>query len=169
MSGAAPGFAFWDRQLRLLGDRDPLEVLSATPGKVDALVSEHSAGALRARPDPETWSPVEVLGHLLDVEWVFGFRCRTIAFDEAARFPGVDQDRWVAAQGWAEADAEELAGRFGRLRDVNLTFWGALQAGDLEKTGRHEGADVVLTLGEMRSIQAGHDLVHLGQMRERLR
>lgn len=168
MSGSAPGYDFWRRQLRALGEKDPLEVLEATPDQVEVLVEEHSPDAFAVRPDSETWSPVEVLGHLLDVEWVFGFRCRTSAYDQAPTFPGIDQERWVAEQEWADADPRELARRFRKVREVNLAFWRSLGRKDLEKTGLHGEADVVLTLGEQRSILAGHDLVHLEQMEERL-
>lgn len=168
MSGAAPGYDFWKRQLRTLGGKDPLQVLEATPDRIEVLVEEHPRQAFVARPDVKTWSPVELVGHLLDIEWVFGFRCRTIAFDESPTFPGIDQDRWVASQAWGDADPGELTGRFRRVRAVNLAFWRSLGWKDLEKTGLHQDADVVLTLGEMRRILAGHDLVHLEQMEERL-
>ncbi len=168
MSGAAPGYDFWRRQLHALGEKDPLEVLEATPDRIDVLLEEHGTDAFRDRPEPDTWSPVEILGHLLDIEWVFGFRCRTTAFDESPSFPGIDQDRWVSAQAWGDADPGALAGRFRKAREVNLTFWRSLGRKELEKTGLHQEADVVLALGEQRKILAGHDLVHLEQMTERL-
>ncbi|MHC4429999.1 MAG: DinB family protein, partial [Planctomycetota bacterium] len=62
----------------LLGDRDPLEVLSQTPQRLAQIVAANSVERLRSRPAPGKWTPNEILGHLADTEWAHGWRMRTV-------------------------------------------------------------------------------------------
>ncbi|MFQ5690058.1 MAG: DinB family protein [Gemmatimonadota bacterium] len=165
----ADGFGFWDRQLDRLGGRDPVAVLAETPAAVTDLVSAtRDASALRRRPGERAWSALEVVGHLIDVEWVFGFRTRTVLCDEVPEFGGIDQDRWVAVQRWNERDPADLLERFSGLRRVNLSTWAQLRPAELERSGLHRDAGVRLSLDLMRRILAGHDLQHMDQIRAAL-
>ena len=154
-------FSFWSRQVERLGDQNPLEVMTDTPRKINEFVAQQAADDLQRRPAQDKWSPVEIIGHLIDTEWVFGFRARTTFADEPGSYGGIDQDRWVAAQNWQGELPQLLAGVFSAVRAANLVFWQRLTEDDLARTGRHEEAGVDLSLGQLRAIQAGHDLVHL--------
>jgi hypothetical protein len=159
------GFSFWHRQVGLLGDRDPVRVLAETPEVLRQVASEHRPGTFALRPFDGKWTPAEIVGHLIDVEWIFGFRTRTTLADRDPEFGGVDQDRWVAAQRWSTMEPTVLVESFAALRGVNLAWWNSLSRTDLERSGRHTEAGVALTLGQLRSILAGHDLLHLDQLR----
>ncbi|RMH13822.1 MAG: DinB family protein [Gemmatimonadetes bacterium] len=166
---AAPeGFGFWTNQLTLLGERDPMEVLAATVPALRAALAGADPDAWRRPRTEGGWSPVQILGHLLDVEWIFGYRIRTILADEEPRFGGVDQDRWVTAQRHGDADPDALLGALEALRTANLAWWAERTAEELERTGLHEGAGVQVSLGLMRRILAGHDLNHLAQVEQAL-
>ncbi len=157
-------YSFLNRQLGLLGERDPLEVLAATPARLRELVTRHDAEALRRQPFPGKWTPLEILGHLLDTEWILGFRARTIFGDLEPNFLGCDQDRWVMEQGHNERSPEELLGLFESMRRVTLDFWRRRAGADQERVGHHGDAGVPFTLGLLRRVQAGHDLAHLEQL-----
>lgn len=167
-AGVPPGFEFWRAQLERLGERDPLQVMAESPDALDELFLGVSDERLRNPPAPGKWSPVQILGHLVDTEWIFGFRVRTILADARPGFPGIDQDRWVAAQGHAQADARVLLGYFRALRGINLAWWGRLDEADLERTGFHQEAGLELSLGLLRRILAGHDLHHRAHLEELL-
>jgi len=68
---ATPGYH--DKLLGLLGNRDPMEVLSSMPDTLDPMLLTHPSAVLRRRPyaDRWTWTPLEVVGHLIDSELVF--------------------------------------------------------------------------------------------------
>ena len=57
--------------VEVLGDRDPLEVLAGTPSEVDRIIASADAQALTSA-DAGAWSFRDVLGHLLDVDIVYG-------------------------------------------------------------------------------------------------
>lgn len=157
-------FSFWQRQVDRLGPRDPLEVLAATAEELAGLLATHNDAAFLRAPFPGKWTPNQILGHLIDVEWIFGYRLRTTLADEAPQFTGVDQDAWVSAQAWNDCRPTQLAEQFRDLRSINLHFWRRLTPSDLARTGEHLGAGVHLSLGQLRRIHAGHDLVHLDQL-----
>lgn len=163
-----PAFSFVEKQLSLLGDRDPLEVLAATPHRLAEIFHRNEPEMLVHRPAPGVWSACEILGHLADTEWIFGFRIRTILCDETPTLMAVDQERWVAAQGHRQRSAEELLATFSALRHLNVGFWRSLSEEELGRAGYHSEAGVEMSLGFLRRLQAGHDLNHLGQLAERL-
>lgn len=66
------GFEFWSAQLERLGERDPLEVLAETPDALEGLMGGRALEDLSTAPAPGKWSPLEILGHLGDTEWIFG-------------------------------------------------------------------------------------------------
>lgn len=158
------GYDFWGRQIEVLGDREPMRVLAETPDELLRILSQHSEEDLRRRPAQGGWSAAEVIGHLLDTEWIFGFRLRTILCDAEPTFPGVDQDLWVARQRWNRRSVLDTVGRFGVLRAFTVDFYRELTQEDLDRRGLHTGADAELSLDLMERIQAGHDLVHLAQI-----
>lgn len=166
---APPGYDFWDHQLEALGDRDPVEVLAGTPDALEEVLAGQPEERLARRPRPDAWSPLEIVGHLIDTEWVLGFRARTIRSDPSPSFHGIDQDAWVERQRWTERASGELLEQFRALRSVTVAFWRSVEPGELDRTGRHAGAGVELTLGLLGRIHAGHDLRHRDQLQRHLR
>ena len=66
----------------LLEGRDPLEVMSETADVLAGIVRDHSPEQLRKRPFEGKWTPNEVIGHLSDTEWVYGYRLRLVFCEE---------------------------------------------------------------------------------------
>jgi DinB superfamily len=157
-----PG-AYRENLFRLLGDRDPLEVLAQTASVLDGVVRRHSADVLRSRPFEGKWTPNEVIGHLVDGEWTYGYRLRLILSEEDPTILGTQQESWVARQQHNRREPSELAGTFRTLRELNLALWKRTSAEDLQRIGRHNerGAE---SLGVMLRMTAGHDLSHLNQI-----
>lgn len=160
-------YVYWHQQLGLLGDKDPLKVLGETPVLLMRWIQEHGEAEWNRAPDGR-WSPRQLLTHLADVEWTFGFRVRSVLFDDRPRLVVMDQDRWVAGQDGHDVGAAERVGEFCQLRDVNLRLWRRMTDGDLARVGFHEDAGIELSLRTMRGILAGHDLWHLRAIRAAL-
>ena len=64
------GQAYRDKMFKLLGDRNPLEMLGQTATTLADIVGKHSTPLLRTRPFEGKWTPNEIIGHLADGEWV---------------------------------------------------------------------------------------------------
>ena len=156
--------AFWRRQIERLGDRDPLEVLAATPARVEACArSAADAGGASQRAE-DVWSLLDHLTHLVDVEFVFGWRTRKVLFEEEPLLRGMDHERWVREQRRHETTALERAAEFAAVRGVNLALWRRASAEDIERVGLHESTGKRLPLGFLLRLLAGHDLVHLDRI-----
>ncbi len=62
----------------------------------------------RQKPGPDSWSKVEILGHLIDSALNNHQRFVRAALNEAEHFPTYQQERWVEVQDYQEGDWEEL-------------------------------------------------------------
>src|SRR5712692_5749068 len=155
--------AYREKMFNLVADQDPLEVLAQTASTLAAIVGKHSATVLRTRPFEGKWTPNEVIGHLTDSEWVYGYRLRLIISENDPAILGTKQDLWVAALRHNQREPSELVEIFRTLRLFNLALWKRTSPEDLKRTGQHnergpESLDVMLRL------MAGHDLSHLDQI-----
>jgi len=152
-----------EKLFTLLGDRNPLEVLAQTASALSEIVSAHPATVLRARPFEGKWTPNEIIGHLTDGEWVYGYRLRLILCEDSPEMLGTKQESWVAALHHNEREPSELLEIFGTLRQLNLAVWKRTSSTDLERTGQHNERGPE-SLGVMLRLLAGHDLSHLRQI-----
>jgi len=150
--------------LQALGPRDPLEVLAETPG----LLRQSVAGLTpqqEATPErPGKWSVRQVVQHLTDSELIGGFRFRMVIAHDAPELPGYDQDLWAERLGYQDTDLATALDEFTMLRNANLRVLRRATPEDLQRVMRHsERGDE--PLGHMIRLYAGHDLVHLAQIR----
>jgi hypothetical protein len=140
-------------------------ILERTPRVVSALLRELPPSLLHGREGPDTWSPFEVLGHLIHGErtdWIP--RARVILqHGEARAFEPFDRFAHLAEfEGWR---AVELLDLFTRLREESLAALRALrlQPADLARRGRHPELGAV-TLGQLLATWVVHDLGHVAQI-----
>ncbi|MEA2647141.1 MAG: hypothetical protein QOE92_2224 [Chloroflexota bacterium] len=152
--------------LELAGEDDPSDTMLSLPGEVRRIVAEAGAD-LRTRPAEGEWSVLELLGHLVDGEMVVGVRLRWTLADTDPRLEGYDQDHWVTAQAYNDADPEDLLRVLEALRPLNVALFRAASSTDRARVGLHaeRGEESLETTYRML---AGHDRFHLDQMRDTL-
>ena len=148
--------------------RNPIEVLEQTASTLAGIVTRNPAEVLRARPFEDKWTPNEIIGHLADSEWIYGYRMRLILSEDDPAILGAKQDSWVAALRHNEREPSELVEIFRTLRTFNLAVWRRMTPLDLERSGRHNERGVE-SLGMILQSVATHDLNHLEQIRRYLR
>jgi hypothetical protein len=147
----------------LVGDRDRIGILSETADILAGIIARHTPEQMRTRPFEGKWTPNEVVGHLCDTEWVFGYRIRSIFCEDRPNMLAMDHELWVSGQRHNERDPNELIETFRNMRAANLALWNRIPPADLQRCGRHnergpESLDKTLTM------QAGHDLSHIDQV-----
>ncbi len=157
--------AYYDKLVALLGRRDPLDVLASTPDVIGKLIASHKPETLRKRPFPDrwTWTPLEIIGHLLDGELVYGFRIRLILCEERPTILGMDQEKWVAGQDYNGRDPKALLADFRAARNINLSIWRNIRPDQFARVGVHNERGEE-SLGQMIRMHAGHDLSHIDQL-----
>jgi hypothetical protein len=62
----------------------------------------------RRRPNPEKWSPSEIIGHLIDSASNNHQRFVRARFQDDLVFPGYDQDLWVTCQKYRDCPWHDL-------------------------------------------------------------
>ncbi len=155
--------AYQQKLLDLVGDRDPINVMSETADILSQIVEKHSTETMQARPFENKWTPNEIIGHLIDSEWNYGYRMRLILAEDQPAIWGGDQDLAVAAQRYNERDPKELVQEFRNMRNINLKLWKQMKPDDLNRFGKHsERGEESLEM--MIKMLPGHDLTHIDQI-----
>jgi hypothetical protein len=154
---------YHEKMSNLVGGRNPLEILAQTASSLGDIAGRHSAALLRRRPFQGKWTPNEVIGHLTDSEWVYGYRLRLILCEDAPAILGTNQDLWVAVLRHNEREPLELVEIFRTLRQFNLAVWKRMAPEDFERMGQHNERGPE-SLSMMLRLLAGHDLSHLAQI-----
>jgi hypothetical protein len=143
-----------------------LAVLERTPNVLRALLIGLPEVWTRQNEGPETWSPREVVGHLIEGErsdWIPRARI-ILAQGPSTAFEPFDRTAHQRARN-ANAPLEELVETFTRMRAENLVTlrgW-RLTPAQLELTGIHPEFGSV-TLKQHLSTWVAHDLGHLVQI-----
>jgi hypothetical protein len=144
---------------------DALPVLRSTPATLRALLAGLPERWTRATEGAGTWSPFDVVGHLIHGErtdWMPRVE-HLLAHGDAVAFPPFDREAmFQASRGRTLA---ELLDEFATLRAANLERLQALALtpADLSRRGRHPEFGVV-TLGQHLATWVAHDLSHIGQV-----
>ena len=139
-------------------------VLSRTPDVLAALLADAPDAVLDANEGPDTWSPRQVVGHLIGGElrdWVPRIR---LILDGGAR-PFEPFDRVRDFDRYSVTPIETLLGEFRAARAANLAAVDALgvRGADLSLPGTHPALGAV-TLGQLLATWVAHDLSHLTQV-----
>jgi hypothetical protein len=154
-----------DRTRRPFALADAVTLLTRTPATLDALLRDLPDDWVAANEGGDTWSPFDVIGHLIHGErtdWMPRARI-ILEHGEARTFDAFDR----LAQ-FTEAEGRTLAtllNEFATLRRQSLRELEALHltATDLDRRGRHPAFGVV-TLRQLLATWVAHDLDHVMQI-----
>ena len=151
---------------KYLGNRNPLIVATATPGKIASLIRGLTPRQLAKQPAPGKWSIQEIISHLAETEMVMTCRARWIAFEDHPTLVPFDQEKWAAGRKREKEPLAETIERFRLLRRSHLRLFRRASKKDLQRSGFHPERGVVTLQVQLETL-AGHDLNHLAQI-ERL-
>jgi hypothetical protein len=149
--------------LGLLANQDPVDVLRKTPSTLEQLLATVPATILAVPEAPGKWAIRDVFAHLADSELVGGVRLRMVLAHDRPTIIGYDQDLWSDRLRYREVDARQALEQFTVLRRSNLRLWENLSPADLRRVGVHNERGEE-SLGHMRNLYAGHDLLHVNQL-----
>jgi len=144
---------------------DAIAILSRTPAALDAMLRGLPEPWLYANEGPETWSPFDVVGHLVAGErtdWVPRLRMILEHGDKQAFEPFNRVAMFEESKG---KTITELLDTFATLRAQNLVTVRALQLepADFARRGMHPSLGSV-TLEQLLATWVTHDMTHMVQI-----
>jgi hypothetical protein len=154
-----------NRTRRTLALAEATAVLARTPTVLDAWLRGLPDGWLAAHEGGDTWSPIDVLGHLSHGErtdWMP--RVRRI-LEHGTSMPFEPYDRFAQFRESASKTVPELLDEFNALRAGNLLELTGLPLDDmsLDRAGMHPELGTV-TVRQLLATWVAHDLDHIVQI-----
>ena len=138
-------------------------VLTRTPATLNMLLGGLNDSWIRANEGNQTFSPFDVVGHLIDADETNWLPRATVILDAGSSFTPFDRFRHQTRN--VGRSMESLLAEFSTLRAANLATLKAWQLTptDLERTGTHPEFGAV-TLEQLLSTWVVHDLGHIAQI-----
>lgn len=144
---------------------EAVEVLSRTPDTLTALLKGLSPHWINSTEGAETWSPYDVVGHLINAETTNWLVRVSNILDNGENKPFEPFDRFAHFETSKGKSLGELLEEFSTLRKQNIQTirdYGFSEE-DFEKLGRHPEFGKV-KLSELLSTWVVHDLSHIRQI-----
>ncbi|HKY41935.1 MAG TPA: DinB family protein [Pyrinomonadaceae bacterium] len=141
------------------------DILRRTPSTLTALLQDLPDEWLFSNEGRDTWSPFDVLGHLIhgeETDWIPRAKI-ILEYGEQRAFEPFD--RFAMLEKWKGKSLRELLATFEQLRGESLRQLDELNLTPelLVRRGKHPELGVV-TLAELLATWVVHDLSHIGQI-----
>lgn len=142
-----------------------IEILERTPNVLQTLLQDLSENWTNHTEGPDTWSPYDVIGHLIHGEktdWIPRMEI-ILSGDQAKEFTRFD--RFAQFENSKGKSLQELLDEFKMLRKENLQKLKSknISETDLDKTGIHPAFGEV-SLKQLLATWVVHDLNHIVQI-----
>lgn len=144
---------------------EAVQVLERTPSVLSAMLDGVDESWIGGTEGLDTWSPYEVVGHLIHGERTDWMARARLILDHGEQKTFDPFDRFAFASRTEDEPLPILLDRFRELRAANLRDLRALAltAGQLALTGTHPEFGRV-TLAQLLATWVVHDLSHIGQI-----
>ena len=141
-----------------------INILSRTPGTLNSMLRSAPAEWTMCNEGPDTWSPYDILGHLIhgeETDWIPRARI-ILEHGEAKAFEPFD--RFAQFEKSKGKSPGELLDEFEALRKENLAALEQMKitSDQLARRGTHPEFGKV-TLSELLAAWVAHDLSHVAQ------
>jgi DinB superfamily len=154
-----------DRTRRSFAVDEATAILARTPAALDAMLRGLPDGWIAAHEGNDTWSPFDVIGHLIHGERTDWVPRAKIILEHGEARPFEKFDRFAQFTASRGRTLENLLDEFAALRRDNIRELESLQLteADLDRRGRHPQLGVV-TLRQLLATWVAHDLDHVMQI-----
>lgn len=141
------------------------EVLERTPSVLKTLLSNLDDGWIMNNEGPETFSPYDVVGHLIHGEKTDWTVRTKIIIELGLSKPFDPYDRFAQYEESKRKTLEQLLDVFEQIRKENMKWLKSLNLteADLDKKGMHPKLGEV-TLRNLLATWVVHDLTHIAQI-----
>lgn len=139
--------------------------MAGNAAMISALVQSLSDQQARWRPDPASWSILEVINHLWDEEREdFRVRIDYTLYHPGEPWPGIDPGGWVTECRYNERRLRASLDGFLSAREASLAWLRQLAEPDWDVT--YEAPWGPIRAGDVFASWVAHDLLHTRQLVE---
>ena len=156
---------FFGGYVERVPDGDILAILRAQLDATQALLAPLSRAQALARPTPEDWNVLEVLGHITDGEQVFAYRALRLARGDSTPLAGFEQDDYVRAAHCSDRALEDLLEAYAAQRRATIALLRGFDAAAWLRRGTVSGHPS--SARAWAYIAAGHELHHIADFHAR--
>jgi len=143
-----------------------LHAAERSPKDIAAAVSGLSDKVLCYKPSPDRWCILEILGHLADIEIVYGYRLRQMLADKKPIVAPLDQNAWACNLNYLDSPPKELVAFYSLARHHNLRLLRTLRVSDLSKSAFHPEIQGNVTVADLVERMGRHGAAHLQQIKQ---
>ena len=146
-------------------DGDILKLMDSELEQTLEVMREVSGERETFRYEPDKWSTREVVGHMADVERVFGQRALFFAHRAPDALPGMDPDAWAAASNDHDQPLIEMAMELAMARASNRAMFAGFDDDMVMLRGVASGYS--FSVRSIAWILVGHEIHHRRVLSER--
>ena len=141
------------------------QLLQQNSERIRSLIQGVQAEQARWKPDPDSWSILEVINHLLDEEREdFRVRLDIILHKPDRKMPPIDPEGWVVERRYNDRNLNESLEEFLSERKVSLEWLEKIGEPDWEAS--YQMSFGLIRAGDMFASWVAHDLLHMRQLVE---
>ena len=139
-----------------------LKILEETPKRIAAASEGHSADALQAKPDSESWSANEIVAHLRACVDVWGKDIRRMLTEDHPTWRHLSPRTWMRKTDYADQPFHESFAIFVKERQELLALLAELPQADWSRSanviqrGKDREQTVFLRARQMAMHEEGH-------------
>lgn len=111
------------------------------------------------------WTVKEMIGHLIDSEKVFGYRAMRYSRNDKTPLHAFEEDDYVKNAFFSSRTLSSLLEEYAAVRNSTICFFKNLNEVELSRTGTANNK--VLSVKQLLYIVSGHELHHLGVLKDR--
>lgn len=152
--------AYVEALLNVAEGNDTFGIIASTPVRAREIVADLSPELAKVEPEPNEWPAEQIIGHLFDVDIVYGFRWRLVLTEDDPVYPGYNEELWAPLP---RLPFHQTLTAWEGLRAANVALLRTLTDQEWQRIGRH-GEQGGETLEVMIRKVVGHDLAHLNQL-----
>lgn len=157
---------YYDRYISLIEeDEDVLQLLADQIKEVQEVLGKLDDAQASHRYSEGKWSIKELIGHVVDTEWMLGNRALRFARYDETDVPQYDHDEYVANANFDKVPVSNLLQQFGYIRKAIVAMFHSFDDNMFAASGLSEGKS--FTVRCFPYIIAGHLKHHLGILKER--
>jgi DinB superfamily len=117
------------------------------------------------RYDEEKWTPLEILGHIIDTERILCYRALSVARGEKQSLLGFEEDDYVKATNFNAQSLRSLILQYKAQRKSTILLFKSFDKRELERMGLANNLPTNARV--LAWFVAGHELHHLNILKER--